>query len=65
MIVPRPDREPTAEEIIAHCRGKLGGFKIPRGVDFRSDPLPKSGAGKTLKRDIRAPYWEGRGRMVN
>lgn len=65
VIVPRPDREPTAEEIIAHCRGKLGGFKIPRGVDFRSDPLPKSGAGKTLKRDIRAPYWEGRGRQIN
>ena len=34
-------------------------------VEFRGEPLPLSGAGKVLKRDLRAPYWEGRERQVN
>jgi hypothetical protein len=31
---------------------------------LRREPLPKSGAGKILKREIRAPYWEGFDRNV-
>ncbi|HTK62854.1 MAG TPA: long-chain-fatty-acid--CoA ligase [Pseudonocardia sp.] len=65
VVVPREGTNPTEEGLKTHCRGKLGGFKIPRGIDFQSEPLPKSGAGKILKRDIRAPYWEGKDRMVN
>lgn len=65
VVVPRPGAGPTAEELIAHCRAKLGGFKVPRGIDFQTEPLPKSGAGKILKRDIRAPYWKDRDRQVN
>lgn len=65
VVVPRPGAGPTAEELIAHCRARLGGYKVPKGVDFRSEPLPKSGAGKILKRDIRAPYWADRDRRVN
>lgn len=50
----------TEEELIAHCRQSIGGFKVPRSIALRSEPLPKSGAGKILKREIRAPYWDGR-----
>jgi long-chain acyl-CoA synthetase len=32
---------------------------------LRADPLPLSGAGKVLKRDLRAPFWEGKERQVN
>ncbi len=65
IVVPRPDAAPTPEEVIAFCRTLLGGFKCPRSVDIRDTPLPLSGAGKVLKRDLRAPYWEGRDRRVS
>ena len=50
----------TAEELIAHCRASLGGFKVPRSIEIRDEPLPKSGAGKVLKNRLREPYWAGR-----
>ena len=42
----------TAETIIDHCRPLIAGYKVPRSIDFR-DQLPKSGAGKHLKRELR------------
>jgi long-chain acyl-CoA synthetase len=52
-------------KLIEHCRKHLAGFKIPRGVEFRSEPLPVSGAGKIMKSELRRPWWEGRNRRVN
>ncbi len=40
------------EEVIAHCRASMAGFKAPKRVLFR-DSLPKSAAGKLLKRELR------------
>jgi long-chain acyl-CoA synthetase len=51
----------TADDIIAHCRTLIGGYKVPRSVTLRAEPLPKSGAGKILKKDLRAAYWADRG----
>jgi long-chain acyl-CoA synthetase len=47
------------------CRQHIGGYKVPRSVIVRSEPLPKSGAGKILKRNLRDPYWKGKERSVN
>lgn len=55
----------TAEDIIGFCRQSLAGYKLPKGIEFRSEPLPVSGPGKILKRKLRAPYWETKGRLVN
>jgi len=44
-IVLRGGQTATAEEIIAFCRTKLAGYKVPRQVEFR-DTLPKSMVGK-------------------
>lgn len=55
----------TAEELIAHSHTLIAGFKCPRGVDFASDPLPLSGAGKILKTELRKPYWENKTKQVN
>ena len=41
------------------------GYKVPKSVEFRTEPLPLSGAMKVLKRDLRAPYWAGHERAVN
>ena len=53
------------EELIAHCRASIAGYKVPKRIELREEPLPKSGAGKVLKRELRAPYWEGRESMVS
>lgn len=50
-------------EIIEFCRERLAHYKCPKSVDF-IESLPKSGAGKILKRELRERYW-GAGRQVN
>ena len=55
----------TEEEIQVFTREEIAGYKVPKSVEFRTDPLPLSGAMKVLKKDLRAPYWEGQGRSVN
>jgi acyl-CoA synthetase (AMP-forming)/AMP-acid ligase II len=53
VVVRRPGAEVSAEEIRAHARASIGGYKVPRSVEF-VDALPVSAAGKVLKRDLRA-----------
>jgi len=48
----------SEEELLAHCREHLAGYKCPRSFDFRQEPFPLSGANKILKRELRKPYWE-------
>lgn len=52
-----------AQDIIAYCRARLAGFKCPRSVDFETS-LPRTEAGKLIKREIRETYWAGVGRQV-
>ena len=65
VVVPKADQTLTEKEIIEHCRQRIAGYKLPRSVSFRSEPLPVSGAGKILKTDLRKPYWEGHSRQVS
>jgi len=51
-------------ELVDHCRMLIAGYKLPRSLELRREPLPKSGAGKILKHELRAPYWAGRDRHV-
>jgi long-chain acyl-CoA synthetase len=58
VVVPR---SPVSEEELArHCRSAIAGYKVPKRIELRQDPLPKSGAGKVLKRELREPYWKDR-----
>jgi acyl-CoA synthetase (AMP-forming)/AMP-acid ligase II len=59
----RPGTEATEEQLIAWCREQLAGYKCPKSVDVL-DALPRNPTGKILKRDLRKPYWEGRGRST-
>jgi long-chain acyl-CoA synthetase len=52
VVVPRTN-DLTEQEIIAHCRKALTGYKIPRIVEFRREELPKSAVGKLLRRDLK------------
>ncbi len=55
----------TSEQLIAHCHELIAGYKCPRSVEFVTEPLPLSGAGKILKTELRKPYWEGHEKQVN
>jgi acyl-CoA synthetase (AMP-forming)/AMP-acid ligase II len=59
VIVLREGATAGEAEIQAHAREHLASYKIPRSISW-SDELPKTGSGKILKRDLRAPYWAGR-----
>ena len=65
IIVPRAGANLTAESVMEHCRQTIAGYKCPRSVDFRAEPMPLSGAGKILKRELREPYWRGYAKAVN
>ncbi|MEP0190495.1 MAG: long-chain-fatty-acid--CoA ligase [Erythrobacter sp.] len=65
IIIPAQGKEPTLEEITAHLDGRIANYKRPRSISLRHDPFPLSGAGKVLKRELRAPFWEGQDRQVS
>ena len=53
IVVLRRDETLTEEALLAHCRQHLTGYKVPKRVEFRSEPLPKSAIGKILRRELR------------
>jgi fatty-acyl-CoA synthase len=55
VIVPKPGVELTAEQVNAHARDLLAGYKRPKYVVF-ADYLPKNPSGKILKKDLRAEH---------
>ena len=63
VVVSRRGHTLTADEVVAFAREHLAGYKIPRSVAFL-DELPKTGSGKILKRELRAPFWAGRASNV-
>jgi long-chain acyl-CoA synthetase len=54
---------PFVEALEAHCREQLAGYKCPRRWELAAS-LPRSDAGKLLKRALRDPYWEGVDRAI-
>jgi long-chain acyl-CoA synthetase len=59
VVVPRHPGL-SSDELIAHCRTRIAGFKVPKAIEICAQPLPKSAAGKVLKRSLRDPFWAGR-----
>ncbi|MCM2253635.1 MAG: AMP-binding protein [Ramlibacter sp.] len=52
-VVVRNDTALTEEEVLAHCKQHLTGYKMPRIIEFRTEPLPKTAIGKILRRELR------------
>lgn len=63
IVVLKPGHQATEQEIIDQARQHLASYQKPRSVDFVAE-LPKAPTGKILKRELRAPYWEGQERNV-
>ncbi len=55
IVVVKADPTLTEQALLEHCRQHLTGYKLPRIVEFRSEPLPKSNIGKILRRQLREP----------
>ena len=55
VVVPKADATLTPDDVIAHARSVLAGFKTPKVVVI-VDQLPKNPSGKILKRELRAQY---------
>jgi acyl-CoA synthetase (AMP-forming)/AMP-acid ligase II len=64
FVVLREGATLTEGGVIEHCRVKLGGVKTPKSVEFRAE-IPKTPAGKTDRKGLRAPYWSGAKRAVH
>jgi fatty-acyl-CoA synthase/long-chain acyl-CoA synthetase len=63
VVVVREGATMTADDVMAFSREHLANYKLPRSVTF-IDELPKTGSGKILKRELRAPFWAGRTSQV-
>jgi acyl-CoA synthetase (AMP-forming)/AMP-acid ligase II len=57
-VVRSPGSSLTSDQITAFAREHLASYKVPRSIDFATE-LPRTGSGKLLKRQLRAPYWAG------
>lgn len=65
VVVPRAGQAVDAATLIAFCHKYIAGYKVPKHIDLRYDPLPKSGPGKVLKRELRAPFWVGHAAQIH
>ncbi|GAB5412905.1 MAG: long-chain fatty acid--CoA ligase [Congregibacter sp.] len=64
IVVLHEQQVVSEEALIAHCRERIAGYKLPKSVSFRDEPLPLSGAGKVLKTELRKPFWKDKVRQV-
>lgn len=63
LVVLKEGKSLSSEELIKYLRTELAGFKIPKIIKFR-DSLPKGGAGKILKRELREEFWTGHRKRI-
>jgi acyl-CoA synthetase (AMP-forming)/AMP-acid ligase II len=64
VVVVRPGATLTQEELRAHAKTLIAGYKAPRSLEI-VERLPLSGTGKVLKRDLRQKYWAGQERQIH
>jgi fatty-acyl-CoA synthase len=64
FVVRKPGATLTEQELCAHLQGRIAKFKMPRRFEFTDAPLPKTGTGKIIKRELRETFWSGKDRRV-
>ncbi|MFN8471412.1 MAG: long-chain-fatty-acid--CoA ligase [Anaerolineae bacterium] len=65
IVIPKDGAVLSEQDLTQHCAALIATYKVPRSVEFRTEPFPVSGAGKVLKRELRKPYWEHETRQVH
>ena len=64
IVVPRLGHTIEPDTLIALCRERLAGYKVPKSIETHHESLPKTGPGKIAKRRLREPYWADRERKI-
>jgi len=64
LVVLKPGESLTQEALLEFLQPRLARFKMPRMVEFTETPLPKTGTGKIVKRELRERFWEGASKRV-
>jgi long-chain acyl-CoA synthetase len=64
VVVLKEGAAATQAELVAHCRASIAGYKVPRSIEFRAEPLPTTPVGKIRKNVLRDPFWAARSRPV-
>src|SRR5215469_13583622 len=64
FVVVKPGESLSDGDLAEFLRGRLAKFKIPQRFEIGAEPLPKTGTGKILKRDLRETFWEGKERRI-
>jgi acyl-CoA synthetase (AMP-forming)/AMP-acid ligase II len=64
IIVLKPNQQLSCDELMSFLKPRIAKFKMPRLVKFVEGPLPKTGTGKMLKRELREAFWGGKATRV-
>jgi fatty-acyl-CoA synthase len=64
VVVLKPGTSLAAPELLAFLERHLGKLKLPRIVEFLSEPLPKTGTGKIRKNILKERFWTGKQKRV-
>jgi fatty-acyl-CoA synthase len=64
IIVLKPNQQLNEEQLLSFLKPRIAKFKMPRMVNFVEGPLPKTGTGKMLKRQLRESFWAGKATRV-
>jgi long-chain acyl-CoA synthetase len=65
VVVLKEGQTSDPDQLIEHCKSRIASYKCPKTLTLRREALPKSGAGKILKRELRAPFWQGQERQIH
>ena len=52
-MVPRAGQRPQAQELREHCPRELAPYKVPKRIVLAEGPLPRTGSGKLLRRELK------------
>jgi len=63
LVVLKADQSADGTALLAHCRERLAGYKVPKSVEFIDD-LPRNATGKVLKHVLRERFWHSQDRRV-
>ena len=64
IVVLKPGQQLNQEELLLSLKPRIAKYKMPRLVQFVEGPLPKTGTGKMLKRQLREAFWSGKATRV-
>jgi fatty-acyl-CoA synthase len=64
LVVLKPGQGLTGEQLLEFLQPRIAKFKMPRVVEFTDAPLPKTGTGKIVKRELRERFWSSGARRV-